>query len=667
MQGTPVVITLARCLILVILLVSGFSAAAGNQTVKSGEWRLISLPGSTTKSVSTLFDGVLSANTINTTWFVFTYDTSAGVYRRLGSDDQIASSQAFWFIQNTGQPVTFDLPMLVETPDLQKPTACTSTRGCAQHTISASNGTSWTMVGIPFKQDIPVSQLSLSSTSGVCTQGCTMAEARAAGLSNGIFYEHDAAANSFVEISAGGSLKPGAGYWLAVQLNAGDEATLLIPSQAPLPIDMALVDDAMTIPVPYQAGSYAGAGNYYGRNAAVMLFLTLLAHDDPTKIDSSGVSVMARALQHLQAAVSVETHPLCRGGHVSWFDMFVPIALGIARQTPAMWDTFTNAARTRADLLMRHCLHTANIFINTNSANNDRSGVFVDMHLLGSGSLPNQSASFHAYGIGAYLYFGGEAGMTAALASYNVDSFRTQLRNVGFEDIAQIYDNPTLQRLLEGETISPRVSPDPLGVRKPLRFLNTLSLDDSLPGTEHPYNKSYPIAATPTGIFQRWGHEFTVGAMPRGNVGPSLKRECGGVDFGLAKGTMPYENSGKGMPYEFNARSSASGAPTRTAWDYANWSMQQYAYLFSALSITGYWDTTNPQHQEIVERARRAIEIWRYVGENKWLSNLGPASQICTTAHGDAYGVFGGSHWAHGMIDALFTEPGYFTYAPLVP
>lgn len=463
---------------------------------------------------------------------------------------------------------------------------------------------------------------------------------------------------------AGGDAEPSDGG--DVDASDGGDSGVPVP-RAPLAVDMALVDDAMGIPVPDEAGSYANSGPFYGRNAPVMLFLTLLAYNDPEREDSAGNSVAERALAHLHAAVSVEVHPLCRGGHASWFDMFVPVALGIARQTPAMWGTFAEDDRTRADLLMRHCLHAANIFCNTNSTLDDRSAVSVDMAVTGSGSLPNQSASFHAYGIGAYLYFGGADGMSAALAAYDVDLFRAELRAVGFEDIAALYDNPMLQRLLAGEAITPRANPDPLGVRKPFLFLNTSSLERSTPGEEHPYGGADPLPATPRGIFQRWGHDFAVGAMPQGNVGPASSGVCEGADMGLAMGTMPYEGEGRGMPYELNARSSGSGPHTRSSWDYAAWGVQQYTFLFAALSITGYWDEEDPLHQAIIERARRATEIWRSIGENKWLSSAGPASQICTTDHGDAYEVFGGNHWAQGLMDTLLFGEHVFVPEPLVP
>lgn len=440
------------------------------------------------------------------------------------------------------------------------------------------------------------------------------------------------------------------------------------PQRPPLDVNPDLIDDAMGIPVPDQPGSYASdGGGYYGRNGPVMLFLTLLAHDDPTREDSGGNSVAERARDHIRAAITPGLHPLLTGGHRSWFDLQVPMALGVARHTPEIWDELEDAEREVATVLMRHALHAANLFCNTNSELGDKSNVFVDMAVTESGSLPNQSASFHAFAIGAYLYFGGTEGMNAELSAYDSASFHALLLEWDLLDIAALYENPDLVDLLDGIAVSDRAQPDPLGVQKPFLQLNTLSLEASEPGEEHPYGGAEPIATTPDNVFRRWGHDFAVGAMPRGNVGPSLDNSCGGIDFGLSSGEMPFEGTpGAGMPYELNARSSTSGPHTRSSWDYSSWAMQQYVYMFGTLAITGY--LSDVEDDELWARADRAVTIFRTVGEQKWISSVGPAPEVCTDEHGDAYVLFPGLHWAQGLMDAtLFDESWDPPPEPLVP
>lgn len=455
-----------------------------------------------------------------------------------------------------------------------------------------------------------------------------------------------------------------------VDAEAMDGATDASPDAGPgesrLVIADELLDDAMGLPVPVRAGTYEGAasgggGPNYGKNAAGMLFLTLVGRNDPTRTDTNGDNVSARAVEHLQAALNPTTHPRLTGGHHSWSNMFVPISLGLARHTPSMWSQLSTDEQSRADLLMRQALYSANIFCNTNSEDpNERSRVQVDMKLLPSGSLPNQSASFHAFAIGSYIYFGGTAGMNRELAAYDYQVFQRDLRAVGFDSIADLYNRAELRRMLDGETIEVRgrpQRPDPMGVRKPFLELNTYSLLDTASGEEHPFHSNaVPVPATPPRIFERWGHDFAVGSTPLTNVGPSNSQQCDGSDFGLVMGTMPFDGQpGRGMPYEFNARGGTSGPPSRSSWDYSAWSMQQYMYMFAAVTMAGYWDMSDPRDQEIWARARRAVEIIRYVGENKWLSNAGPTPQVCTSNHGDAYHEFNGMHWAQGLMDTLFS------------
>lgn len=108
--------------------------------------------------------------------------------------------------------------------------------------------------------------------------------------------------------------------------------------------------------------------------------------------------------------------------------------------------------KSKTDTLMHHALHVANIFCNSNSARPGKyASVSVDMNMAESGSLPNQSSAYHAYGIASYIYFGGISETTKLLAAYDLTSFRSQLINSGFDDIEKMYANENLQNLLNGK------------------------------------------------------------------------------------------------------------------------------------------------------------------------------------------------------------------------
>lgn len=222
--------SLVRILAVSLLLVSGLATAA-SRDVESGEWQLLSLPGDSTAPVGSLFGDSLPADEINNTWAVFTFDTTSFSYRALSATDQIEPSDAFWFVQLTGQSVTIDLALEVDSPALEISEICTSASGCIEHELTATGAVGWTMVGAPFMQSVPVDQIRLVTSDGPCAQGCNMIEAASVGLTNGIFYAYDAARQAYAEIGVGDSLQSEVGYWFANTLPAGYEgARLLIPS-----------------------------------------------------------------------------------------------------------------------------------------------------------------------------------------------------------------------------------------------------------------------------------------------------------------------------------------------------------------------------------------------------------------------------------------------------
>lgn len=426
------------------------------------------------------------------------------------------------------------------------------------------------------------------------------------------------------------------------------------------------IDDAMSASVPSSSGGYSLGGSGYLYNGFAMHYLTIQARRDPSIRDTSGNLVLDKAIDHIQAALTPGTHPLLTGGHNSWFDIGVPMSIAIARRTPEMWGELTAEQQTHADVLMTHVLYFANIYCNFNDQHaNDISDVQVDMTTGASGTLPNQSAAAHMWGIASYVYWGGTAAMNAVLADYNSTTFHTTLDNEGFTDIGDLYEDADLLLLLGGTAIT-NADPDDQGVTKPFSQLNTRNHDGSTAGQEHPYNELYdPIDATPFNFYFRWGHEYQLGAQPKGNVGNDQASTCGGTSFGLQNGTLPYEGEGKGMPYEFNARGNSSAAPTRSSWDYVRWAMNHLQYMYASLHVLGYLDVSNATHREVIARTKKGVEIFRYVGANKWFSNAGPASEICTSDHANGNENAGGFEWAWQLMDELLygEQP---TYSPAI-
>lgn len=323
-----------------------------------------------------------------------------------------------------------------------------------------------------------------------------------------------------------------------------------------------MIDDAMSIPLPLNGESFvSGGGRFYGRQAACILYLALVAHQDPASTDSKGSLLIDRVVDHLKVTATAEGTPRFTGGHAAWFDSQLPLAWAVVRRTPAMWKRISQAERDHLNLVMEHVLYTAAIFCQPNSTRGGKiSSVRVDMLGRAAGSLPNQSAPWHSYMTAACIYWGSVPEMDKILRRYDVKYFKKRLEAAGLNHILAYYEDKRIVNLLEGvdqvDTLGGGWSVDPLGVRKTIAQFNTSSLTGSTPGREHPYRRYDPVDTTPQNLVYRWGHEFYAGAQPRSNVGPGSKGQCNGSDFGLVddqgklRATIPYEFEGTGMPYE---------------------------------------------------------------------------------------------------------------------
>lgn len=212
-----------------LVLTSGYATAA-SKDLESYKWYLLSMPGATSSQVGELFGESLPANEINKSWAAFSYNPSARNYDRLEAVDTLDPSSAFWFIQLTQQPITIDLAELSESPELKISDACPATAGCFEHDLIASGSSTYALLGSPFTESVRLEELRLLTTDGACSEGCTIAEARDAQLTDGMFLGYDAAEMDYVSMLEG-SLQPESGYWFRNFLPAGTQgAKLLIPA-----------------------------------------------------------------------------------------------------------------------------------------------------------------------------------------------------------------------------------------------------------------------------------------------------------------------------------------------------------------------------------------------------------------------------------------------------
>lgn len=442
----------------------------------------------------------------------------------------------------------------------------------------------------------------------------------------------------------------------------------------------ALIDAAMALPLASSTSSFVlGGGPFYGRQGAGILYLTLVANQEPGSTSTGGALVLDRAAAHIRATATAAVTPRFAGGHTSWFDAHVPLAYGVARRNPALWGQLTPAERDHLDLVMEHVLYTAAIFCQTNStATWHKSSVLVDMYGAPSGYLPNQSGPWHAYLIGSYVYWGGVAGMDSLLGSYDLEQFKGRLAAAGLAQLLGYYEDPRIANLLEGvdqsATLGTGWAVDPRGVRKSIARFNTRSLRGSPPGFEHAYGRHDPRLTHPRNLVYRWGHEYFAGAQPLSDVGPGVGSPCNGTAFGLVddegqlRANIPYELQGVGMPYEFNSRSTTRGPHNRSSWNYSKWGWNFYALMYGTVAALGYFDPQcNAQDLELYTQVRKTTEIVRFIGDNKWRSSAGIPSQVCTWNHGDAYGVFAGDAWAQDVLDAYVFSGAALPGPPAVP
>ncbi len=204
-------------------------------TLPDNQWRQISLPGDPGEenTVAAIFADDIPG-TYGTSWIVYTYDAQTHQYRNPGLDGTISPGTGLWILQQSGGPVTIDMPDTTSDTPVISPETCPSANGCHAITVipPATNGVQWNMLGYPFRttghtDDFRV-ETSLVTAVHDCsdTDGCTLVEAREAQVLHDVFWHYADEATGYQAIQPGEAMSPWDGFWAAALGNAGTTTIL---------------------------------------------------------------------------------------------------------------------------------------------------------------------------------------------------------------------------------------------------------------------------------------------------------------------------------------------------------------------------------------------------------------------------------------------------------
>jgi hypothetical protein len=210
-------------------------------TLPSGQWTQLSMPGlppNTDNTVASIFGDDING-VYYTDWVLYRYNRSTFRYDALQPTDSLASGEAIWILQQTGQDVTLDLPDNSTQPVPVVSSQCPSTKGCFEIPLSAApdKQLSWRMLGNPFLRPVNWNQVRLTTNGGACDSGCTLDQAAQNQLIHSTAWSYHGEA--YHEISENTSVQPWQGFWFAVLPGVdGLESKLLVPvDDAEIPVN----------------------------------------------------------------------------------------------------------------------------------------------------------------------------------------------------------------------------------------------------------------------------------------------------------------------------------------------------------------------------------------------------------------------------------------------
>ena len=204
-------------------------------TLPHNQWHQIGLPQALPNNANTVDDvfGDNLSGDYGTDWILFSYDGMAKRYIELGRDSVLKQGKGYWITQLSGADVVLNLPIGSNATPKIKSSQCLSTTECFEIILDTmAGGTTWNMLSNVFESGVTPDQMRLvTTTASVCAEGCTLGEAKDAGILHNQFWYYGGQSAAYSVREGDTSVKPWNGFWAAVLDQAdGMGAKLLIPA-----------------------------------------------------------------------------------------------------------------------------------------------------------------------------------------------------------------------------------------------------------------------------------------------------------------------------------------------------------------------------------------------------------------------------------------------------
>jgi hypothetical protein len=182
----------------------------------SGRWQKISLP--CVPSVNALCSGCFGDDlngAYGADWAVYSYDAVNNGYEDVGLNDTLKQGVGYWVIHHNGVNAELDLPEGSTQTMVTPANQCAGDKACNHiPLVSRSGQVQWNMVGYPFFNEVGLDRLRVVTKGGACVGGCSLDEAKRAGIVEDRFWHYEGGGYEVLEGS--GQLHSWDGFWVAV-------------------------------------------------------------------------------------------------------------------------------------------------------------------------------------------------------------------------------------------------------------------------------------------------------------------------------------------------------------------------------------------------------------------------------------------------------------------
>ena len=228
---------------LILFSQTGWSQDVPAQTLKNGQWQMLTFPGTGSETLDDIVGEQLPKEQFEDTWLAFQFEPAENRYIKLLPENSPEPGDGYWILQMTGTDVQIEIPGSRQGASISPNRSCVDINNCMSIALEPNaTRTTWDLVGNPKMSALKLAVVELETDlSTPCENGCDLGAEEGPARGSFIYDSSSGSYRSLFDLESDSFLPAWTAWWQGLESMTSTASIVLDEGRAvgvePVPVD----------------------------------------------------------------------------------------------------------------------------------------------------------------------------------------------------------------------------------------------------------------------------------------------------------------------------------------------------------------------------------------------------------------------------------------------